>query len=123
MFFSIDNPSGVRLLSQFRLNFSHLNKHKFKYNFKECVSPMCGCRLEIESTQHFFLCCHFYYVERSEFLNSLYNIDLSINKLNEDSIIQIILFCRDKYQKETNKKILNCITYLKACKRFDEPIL
>ena len=60
LLFSIDNPSGVKLLSQFRLNFSHLNKRKLKYNFKECVSPMCGCRLEIESTQHFFLCCHFY---------------------------------------------------------------
>ena len=68
---------------------------------------MCGCRLEIESTQNFFLRCHFYHVERLELLNGLYDIDLAINEL-----------------KETNRKILlNCITYLKATKRYDEPLL
>ena len=36
---------------------------------------MCGCGLEIESTQHFFLRCRFYHVERSELLNNLYDID------------------------------------------------
>ena len=69
--FSIHDPHGVKLLSRVRLNFSHLNEHKFRHNFKECVSPMCGCGLGIESTPHFFLRCHFYHVERSELLNSL----------------------------------------------------
>ena len=36
---------------------------------------MSGCGLEIESTQHFFLRCRFYHVERSELLNNLYDID------------------------------------------------
>ena len=36
---------------------------------------MCGCGLEIESTQHCFLRCRFYHVERSELLNNLYDID------------------------------------------------
>ena len=36
---------------------------------------MCGCGLEIESTQHCFLHCRFYHVERSELLNNLYDID------------------------------------------------
>ena len=50
---------------------------------------MCG--LEIESTQHFLFCCHFYHhVERSELLNRLYEIDLVINELNEDSIINLV---------------------------------
>ena len=79
--FSIHDPQSVKLLSQLGLNFSHLNKHKFRHNFKECVSPMCGCRLEIESGQHFFLRCHFYLA-----LNSLYDIDLAIK------ILLLILF-------------------------------
>ena len=124
LLFSIHDPQGVKLLSRLRLKFSHLNEHKFRHNFKECVSPMCGCRLEIESTHHFFLRCHFYHVERSELLNSLYDINLAINELNEDSIINLVLFGSDKYHEETNRKILlNCITYLKATKRFDEPLL
>ena len=124
LLFFIHDPQGVKLLCWLRLNFSHLNKHKFRHNFKECVSPMCDCGLEIESTQHFFLHWHFYHVERSELLNSLYDIDLAINELNEESIINLVLFGPDKYHKETNRKIiLNCITCLKVTKRFDEPLL
>ena len=85
---------------------------------------MCGCGLEIESNQHFFLRCRFYHVERSELFNSLCNTDLAINELNENTIINLVLFGSDKYHKETNRKILlNCIAYLKATKRFDEPLL
>ena len=78
--FSIHDPQGVKLLSRLRLNFSHLNENKFRLNFKECVSPISGCRLEIESIQHFFLPCHFYHVERSELLKNPYDIDLAINE-------------------------------------------
>ena len=78
---------------------------------------MCGCGLEIESIQHFSLRCHFCHVERVELLNSLYNTELAINELNEDSIINLVLFGSDKYHIQTNIKILpNCITYLKATK-------
>ena len=88
------------------------------------MSPICGCGLEIESTEHFFLRCHFYHVERSELLNSLCDTDLAINELNEDSIINLVLFGSDKNHKETDRKILlTCITYLKATKRFDESLL
>ena len=86
---------------------------------------MCSCGFEIESTQHFFLRCHFYHVERWELLNSLYDIDLAINELNEDSIINLVFLAQiDKYHKDTNRKtFLNCITPLKANKKFDEPLL
>ena len=70
------------------------------------MSPICGCGLEIESTEHFFLRCHFYHVERSELLNSLYDIDLAINELNENPSINHVLFGSDKYHKEKNRKIL-----------------
>ena len=122
--FSVHDAQGVKLLSRLRLNFSHLNEHKFRRNFKECVSPMCGCGLKIESTQHFFLRCHFYHVERLELLNSLYKIDLAINELSEDSIIHLVLFVSDKYLKQINRKtLLSCITYLKAIERLYEPLL
>ena len=71
---------------------------------------MCDCGLEIESTQHFFLCYHFYHIERLELFNSLYDKDLAINKRNEDSFVNLVLFGSDKYHKETNRKIL--LTYI-----------
>ena len=104
--FSIHDPQGVKLLSRFSFNFSHLNENKFRRNFKECVGPICSCRLEIESTQHFFLRRHFYHVERSELLKSPYDIDLAINKqlkilllmsLNHWAQISIITWQIEKY--------------------------
>ena len=50
------------LPSLVRLNLSHLNEYKFRHNFKEHVSSMCGFGLETELTQHFFLCSRFYHV-------------------------------------------------------------
>ena len=42
--FSVYDPLGVKLL---RLQFSHLNEHKFRHGFGDTVSPMCGCNAEI----------------------------------------------------------------------------
>ena len=57
LLFSIHDPQGVKLLSQHWVNFSHLNKQNLDITLKECVSPMCDCGLEIESTQHFLMLC------------------------------------------------------------------
>ena len=59
--FLIHDPVGVKLLTRLRLQFSHLNKYKFRHNFKDCVSPMCDCGAETETTSHFFLGCPIIY--------------------------------------------------------------
>ena len=33
--FSVYNPFGVKLLTHLRLDFSHLNKYKFRHGFKD----------------------------------------------------------------------------------------
>ena len=33
---------------------SHLSEQKFRYNFKDILSPMCDCGSETETTDHFF---------------------------------------------------------------------
>ena len=81
-----------------------------------CQPCVCGCGLVIESTQHSFFFNPFYHIERLELLNSFY--DLAINELNEDSIINLILFGSDKYHKETNS-----LTSAKAIKNIDKPLL
>ena len=108
--FSIHEPQIVKLFSRRRLDFSHLNEHKFRHKFKECMSPMCACGLEIASNKHFFFHCHFYYIKKSELLNSLYERDLAINELIEDSIINLVLYLVLSRHKKTNRKILlTCI--------------
>ena len=51
--FLFTSPKVKSCFLDLKLNFSHLNEHNFRHNFKVCVSPMCGCGSEIESTQHF----------------------------------------------------------------------
>ena len=53
--FGIHDILGVKLLTRLRLNFSHLNEHKFRHNFKDTINPMCSCGSDIESTMHFLL--------------------------------------------------------------------
>ena len=74
LIYGIHHPLGLKLLTRLRLGLSHLNEHKFKHNFKNCINPLCTCFLEDESTKHFFLHCHYYSALRISFLNDLNNI-------------------------------------------------
>ena len=61
--FAVYDPLRVKLLTHLRLQFSHLNEYKFRHVLAGTASPMCGCNAEIEDTEHFLLCCHFYFIQ------------------------------------------------------------
>ena len=63
--FGIHNPIRMQLLTRLRLGFSHLNEHKFRHNFRDFLNPLCECKLESETTSHFFLRCDLFQVERT----------------------------------------------------------
>ena len=46
-------------MTQLRLGLSHLREHKLNHNFQNCINPLCSCRMDIESTSHFFLPVHY----------------------------------------------------------------
>ena len=122
--FSIHDPVGVKLLTRLRLQFSHLNEHKFRHNFKDSVSPMCDCGAEIETTSHFFLRCQFFANERQKLLDHAYRIDASIKNLNEESLIDVLLYGSDRFNDSKNKQILlHTIYYIQATKRFGRPLI
>ena len=56
--FNVFDQEGLKLLTRLRLGFSHLNEHRFRHNFQECLNPLCRCRLEVENTSHYLLYCH-----------------------------------------------------------------
>ena len=58
--FKVFNTLGIKFLTRLRLSLS-LNENNFKYNFQNCLNPLCSCSLEVESTIHFFLHCHFFW--------------------------------------------------------------
>ena len=39
--YNVHKPVGLKLLKRLRL--SHLNQHKFKHNFQDCLNPLCSC--------------------------------------------------------------------------------
>ena len=43
--YRIHNPVGTRFLTRLRLGLSHLNEHKFRHNFADCVNPLCSCSI------------------------------------------------------------------------------
>ena len=58
--YAIHNISGLKLLERLGLNFSHLNEHKFRHNFKDIINPMWSCGFDPETTVHYFLRCKLY---------------------------------------------------------------
>ena len=60
--FEVYDIKGVKLLTRLRLNFSHLNEHKFRHNFNDIINPMCSCSKEPETTLNYILPCDLYSV-------------------------------------------------------------
>ena len=52
--YNIHKPTGLKLLTKWRLGLSLLNEHKFNHNFRDCVNPLCPCSLEFGSFSHYF---------------------------------------------------------------------
>ena len=71
--FSIYDPIGVKLLT--RLQFSHLNEHKFRHGFGDAINAICACGSEVETTEHFLLRCHLYFLQRLELFENLKKVD------------------------------------------------
>ena len=49
--FSIHNSVGVKLFAHLKLQFSPLNKHKFRHDFKDTIILMCSYNTDIESNK------------------------------------------------------------------------
>ena len=41
--FSICDPPVAKLFTHLRLQFSHLNEHKFRHGFQDTINAMCAC--------------------------------------------------------------------------------
>ena len=60
---------------------------------------MCACGSETETTDHFFLRCPFFAINRQKLLNDLLKIDPSLRKSKDELLSDIILYGSDKYNK------------------------
>ena len=121
--YNIHNPLGLKLLTRLRLGLSHLREHKFKYNFQDCINPLCICSIEIESTKHFFLHCHNYDNLRVTLLNDIKAIDESIFSTSDDDIVHVLLYGHQRFTLQENQLIIKAsLTFIIESERFKGPL-
>ena len=121
--FNVFYPIGIKLLTRLRLDFSHLNEHRFRHNFKNCMNPLCSCSLEIEDTLHYLLHCHHFSVCRRDLLNSVKTVFNNFESLPENAKKSILLYGDSSLDQNKNQIILQAtINYIKASERFSESL-
>ena len=67
----------------------HLNEHIFNHNFESCINPLCTCSLEVESTSHFFLHCHYYDSIRHIFIE-LCEVDVNLPNASDEKLVNFL---------------------------------
>ena len=121
--YNVHDPIGVKLLSRLRLQFTHLNEHKFRHGFNDTVNPMCPCGSDIETTEYFFLPCHRFSTQRSELFHYLYRLDASFPKLNTKEKVAYLLYSSRSNSSSLNKEVSKLvIKFLKSTGPFNDPL-
>ena len=122
--FAIHDSARFKLLLRLRLKFSHLNEHKFRHNFKDTVNPMSDFGSENETTNHFFLRCPFFAINRQKLLNDLLKTDPFLRNLKDELPLDIIFYGCEKYKDAVNKEILlHTISFIKNTKGLEKPLI
>ena len=120
---NIFHPIGLKFLARLRLRFSHLNEHRFRHNFQECINPLCSCSLETENTSHYLLHCHHFSQNRINLMNSVNSIFENFDVRSDNIKTDVLLYGDPRLGGESNKIILEAtISYLKTSERFTRSI-
>ena len=117
--YRIHNPVGIRLLTHLGIGLGHLNEHKFRHNFADCVNPLSSCRIKPETTIHFFLHCRNFLGIRRKLFEKIKLLDETLLQLNDESLLTVLLFSSKVYNEQVNMQILNAlIDYIIDSDRF-----
>ena len=116
---NIFDPIGLKLLTRLRLGLSHLNEHKYRHNFQDCLNPLCSGSLEIEDTTHYLLHCQHFSNNRYDLMNSVKSVIPNFQFLTDNNRIDILLYGDSRFDENKNKIVLEgTINYLKNSERF-----
>ena len=122
--FCIYDPLVVKLLTCLRLQFSHLNEHKFRHGFSDTISLMCACGSKIETTEYFLLPCQFFSTQRLELFEKLEKVEPNFLSFSAKNQVLILLYGSQTNSENLYRETLkNLIFYLKATTLFDRPLI
>ena len=117
--YNIFDPIGLKFLTRLRLDFSHLNEHRFRHNFQDCLKPLCSYSLETEDTKHYLLHCHHFSQHRIDLINSVKYIFEDFDSLSDNAKKDLLLYGDPRFDINKNKFILEAtLFYIKSTERF-----
>ena len=117
--FNIFDPIGLKFLTRLRLGFSHLNEHRFRHNFQDCLNPLCSCSLEVENTEHYLLHCHNFHQHRLNLINSVNPLFDNFETFSDNIKKDILLYGDSRLDVNKNKLILEAtLIYIRNTERF-----
>ena len=116
--YNIFEPKGLTFLTRPRLGLSHINEHRFRRSFQDCLNPLYSCSLETEDTSHYLLHCHHFSRHRAGLMSSVKSICDHFESMSVN--VKENLLLHDDSQFDENNKIkviLNgTINYMKILK-------
>ena len=104
--FAVHDINGLKLLTRLRLNFSHLNEHKFRNNFNHTINLMHSCGKEPKKTLHYLLRCNLYSIYRLELLNDISALNHSLRKISEENLLTVLHYGAGECFFKINSEIL-----------------
>ena len=110
-------------MTRLRLEFSHLNEHRFRHDFQNVLNPLCSCSLETEDTLHYLLHCHHFSIYRRDLMNSVKSVYDDFESLPDNAKKLVLLYGESRLDQNKNKLILeSTIHYIKNSERFSESL-
>ena len=117
--FNIFDPKGLKVLTRLRLECSHLNEHRFRHNFEECVNPLCSCSLKTKDTEYYLLPCHHFTPLRINLMNSVNSVLYNFESLSDINKKEILLYGDPWLDNNKNRIIVEAtLNYIKVSERF-----
>ena len=112
--YNIFDPKGLTFLTRLILGLSHVNQHRFRHGFQDCLNPLCPCRLDIEDTSHYLLHCHHFSHCRVALMNSVKSICDNFVSMSDNVKEDLLLYGDSRFDENKNKVILKATaTYIK----------
>ena len=92
--FNIFDPEGLKKPTPLHLGFSHLNEHRFRHNFKECLNPLQTCSVDRVNISHNLLHCHHSSPFCNNLTNSVKTFVVDFETLSDSKKAEILLYLK-----------------------------
>ena len=120
--FGVHDTKGLSYLTQLRVGLCKLNFHKSQHNFRDTINPMCISNDGIEDTEHFFLLCPSFDIQRRDLLAGVLALvrPYGLSNPSNEVLTQLLMYGNKDFPDEINRNILeSTLRFIHETGRFD----